>query len=181
MTKRYVKTGGDNFEVAPINQADALVVARRLASDPDGLDATGSDAPHEESALRRVIESAINQGTRIWRVRVGDDLFGAIVGDDPFTNDEKRLFVWLDPRHRGDDLGIKLVAETIRHLEREGRETVVVKPPRSNYAALRILNVLEFTYLGESENDGDAGERKALFERRTGQTNPERRHPDIAS
>lgn len=175
------RNANETLEVAPIAAEDALVVARRLASDPDGLAATGADAPHDESALARVIEKSIEGGSRLWRVRVGDDLFGAIVGDDPFSTDEQRMFVWLDPRHRGDDLGIKLVAMTIRRLAREGRERVVAKPPRSNYAALRILNALEFIYVGEA--NGDSGnEPKVLFERGTsgGPSPKPHTHRDLA-
>lgn len=161
------RNDNETLEVASLTARDAPVVAQRLASDPDGLTATGADAPHDETALARVIGTSIVGGSRLWRVRVGDDLFGAIVGDDPFSTDEQRMFVWLNPRHRGDDLGIKLVAETIRRLAREGRERVVVKPPRSNYAALRILNALEFIYVGEASDGDSESEPKVLFERGT--------------
>ena len=169
------------LEVALLTEEDSPVIAGRLASDPDGLAATGANAPREETALQRLIKKSIGEGSRLWRVRVGGDLFGAIVGDDPFSAEENRLFVWLDPRHRGDDLGIKLVAETIRRLAKEGRERVVAKPPRSNYAALRILNALEFIYVGEEDDDSSA-DPKVLFERGTTggpSTNP-RIHRDLA-
>ena len=70
-------------------------------------------------------------------------------------------------------MGIKLVAETIRQLAKEGRERVIAKPPRSNYAALRILNALEFIYVGEEKNDDSTASPKVLFERGTsGGPNP---------
>jgi len=150
-----------------ITAADALVVAQKFASDPEGLAATGSNAPRDQAGLKRVLKKALEHGTQLWRVPIGNDLFGAIVGDDPFTQEETRLFIWLDPQHRGDDLGIQLVAETIHRLAQEGRERVVAKPPRSNYAALRILNALEFIYIGEDSDDSSEANKKVLFERGT--------------
>ena len=140
---------GANLDVASISGRDAEVVAAKLASDPEGVTATGADAPLEGTALARVLRKALDSGSRLWRVRIGDDLFGAVVGDDPFEPEQNGMFIWLDPRHRGNDPGIRLVAETVRRLGEEGRERVIAGPPRSNYAALRILNALEFTFVGE--------------------------------
>ncbi len=158
---------GPNLDVAIITERDSTVVAQKLASDPEGVAATGSDAPFDGAALERLIRTAIDSGAQLWRVRVGDDLFGAVVGDDPFALSEERMFIWLDPRHRGDDLGIKLVAETIRRLGETGRERVIAKPPRSNYAALRILNALEFIYVGEEPVEQEDNEPRIRYERGT--------------
>ena len=164
MTQRATE---NNLDIAAITTREAEVVARKLASDPEGLAATGADAPRSAVALARLLSSGLDEGVNLWRVRIGDDLFGAIIGDDPFSRDDDRLFVWLDPIHRGDDLGIRLVAETIRQLEREGRERVIAKPPRSNYAALRILNALEFIYVGEEPVEQDGSEPRIRYERGT--------------
>jgi len=153
-------------ELFPITSADCRVVAEKLSSDPEGLNASGHVAPKNVGAIERVMNDAIARGQKLWRIRVMDDLFGAIVGDDPFQNDEPRLFVWLDPKHRGNDLGIELVAGAIRKLEESGRERLIATPPRSNYAALRILNVLEFTYIGEKDTDVPGEEPRVLFERK---------------
>lgn len=158
---------GANLDVAAVTERDALFVARKLAGDPEGLAATGTEAPEDESALERLLRNALEQGGTLWRVRIDDDLFGAVVGDDPFTDGEARMFIWLDPKHRGNDLGIRLVAETVRRFGEEGRERVIVKPPRSNYAALRILNALEFIYVGEEPVERDGEEPKIRFERGT--------------
>ena len=79
------RNDNETLEVASLTARDAPVVAQRLASDPDGLTATGADAPHDETALARVIGTSIVGGSRLWRVRVGDDLFGAIVGDENYV------------------------------------------------------------------------------------------------
>ena len=161
------RSSSSHLDVAPITEREADVVARKLASDPEGLAATGTDAPKSAVAVAALLRKTLGDGVRLWRVRCGDDLFGAIVGDDPFSRDDDRLFVWLDPIHRGDDLGIKLVAETIRRLGEEGRDRVVAKPPRSNYAALRILNALEFIYVGEEPVEQDGTEPRIRYERGT--------------
>ena len=153
-------------ELFAITDADCRVVAVRLSSDPEGLNASGHIAPGNVGAIEKVMNEALARGQKLWRIRVMDDLFGAIVGDDPFQNDEPRLFVWLDPKHRGNDLGIKLVAEAMRKLEDSGRQRVIATPPRSNYAALRILNVLEFTYIGEKDANVPGEEPRVLFERK---------------
>ncbi|HAW96193.1 MAG: hypothetical protein CMJ33_06650 [Phycisphaerae bacterium] len=153
-------------ELFAITNTDCRVVAEKLASDPEGLSASGHVAPRNMGEIERVIIDALGRGQKLWRIRVMDDLFGAIVGDDPFQEDEQRLFVWLDPKHRGNDLGIELVAGAIKKLEESGRERLIATPPRSNYAALRILNVLEFTYIGEKDPDAPGEEPTVLFERR---------------
>ena len=158
-------------ELFPITSADCRVVAEKLSSDPEGLNASGHIAPRNIGAIERVMNDAIARGQKLWRIRVMDDLFGAIVGDDPFQNDEPRLFVWLDPKHRGNDLGIELVAGAIKKLEESGRERLIATPPRSNYAALRILNVLEFTYIGEKDTDVLGEEPRVLFERKPSRKN----------
>ncbi len=48
-----------------------------------------------------------------------------------------------------------------------GRERVVAKPPRSNYAALRILNALEFIFVGEEPVEQTDKEPRIRFERGT--------------
>jgi RimJ/RimL family protein N-acetyltransferase len=164
MSSRHKKP---NLDVAIITDRDTAVVARKLASDPEGVAATGSEAPFDGAALERMLRIALDSGVQLWRVRVGDDLFGAVVGDDPFVLGEERMFIWLDPQHRGDDLGIKLVAETIRRLGEMGRERVIAKPPRSNYAALRILNALEFIYVGEEPVEQEDREPRIRYERGT--------------
>ena len=153
-------------ELFAITNTDCRVVAEKLASDPEGLNASGHVAPRNMGEIEHAINDALASGLKLWRIRVMDDLFGAIVGDDPFQEDEPRLFVWLDPKHRGNDLGIELVAGAIRKLEESGRERLIATPPRSNYAALRILNVLEFTYIGEKDPDSPGEEPTVLFERR---------------
>ena len=152
-------------ELFPITSAECRVVAEKLSSDPEGLNASGHIAPGNVGSIEKVMNDALARGQKLWRIRVMDDLFGAIVGDDPFQNDEPRLFVWLDPRHRGNDLGVRLVAEAMRKLEESGREKLTATPPRSNYAALRILNVLEFTYIGERNSATPGEEPRVVFER----------------
>lgn len=167
------------LEIESISERDAPVVAAKLASDTEGVVATGTDAPLEETALARLLGEAIASGAQLWRVRVGDDLFGAIVGDDPFEKNREGLFIWLDPRHRGDDLGVRLVAEAIRRLGEIGRERVIAKPPRSNYAALRILNALEFIYVGEEPVEQTGREPRIRYERGTrGGPGPKSLEPD---
>lgn len=153
-------------ELFAITEADCRIVAEKLATDPEGLGASGHVAPSNVGDIERAMNDALARGQKLWRIRVMDDLFGAIVGDDPFQNDEPRLFVWLDPKHRGNDLGIGLVAEAMKKLEESGRDRLVATPPRSNYAALRILNVLEFTYIGEKDSNDPEEEPRVLFERR---------------
>ena len=156
-----------NLDIASVTKRDAPAVARKLASDPEGMDATGTEAPREEAALERLIRNSIEGGGTLWRIRIGDDLFGAVVGDDPFADVEPGMFIWLDPRHRGNDLGIRIVADAVKRFGEEGRERVVVRPPRSNYAALRILNALEFVYVGEEPVERDGFEPRIRFERGT--------------
>jgi hypothetical protein len=153
-------------ELFAITNADCRVVAEKLSLDPEGLNASGHLAPGNVGAIERMMHDALGRGQKLWRIRVVDDLFGAIVGDDPFQDEEPRLFVWLDPKHRGNDLGIGLVAEAMKKLEESGRERLVATPPRSNYAALRILNVLEFTYIGERDSNDPNEEPRVLFERK---------------
>ena len=162
-------------ELFAINRADCRIVAEKLSLDPEGLNASGHLTPGSVGAIERMIIDALKRGQKLWRIRVMDDLFGAIVGDDPFQNEEPRLFVWLDPKHRGNDLGITLVAEAMKKLEESGRERLVATPPRSNYAALRILNVLEFTYIGERDSKDPNEEPRVLFERKP------TKNPDVAN
>lgn len=167
------------LEIIEVGSEESQVIATRMANDPSGLAATGNEIPRDRGSLRSLIEKALNDGRRLWRVPLGDDYFAAIVGDDPFHQGKERgLFVWLDPRHRGDDLGIQVVAEAVRRLELEGRDRLVARPPRSNYAALRILNALEFTYVGESDEEMDTKLKieRVVFEHRTsgGAKNPAR-------
>ena len=171
------------LEIIEVGSEESQVVATRLANDPSGLAATGNEIPRDRASLRRLIEKALNSGRRLWRVPLGDDYFAAIVGDDPFHDGKDQgLFIWLDPRHRGDDLGIKVVAEAVRQLELEGRERLVARPPRSNYAALRILNALEFTYLGETDGeDAKLNIARVIFEHRpsSGSSRPGRPSPRL--
>ena len=74
------------------------------------------------------------------------------------------------------------MAEAVRQLELEGRERLVARPPRSNYAALRILNALEFTYLGETEGeDPKLNIDRVIFEHRpsSGSSRPGRPSPRL--
>ena len=156
------------IEIIEVSSEESHLIATRFNHDPSGLAATGNEVPRDIGSMRRLIKESIESGRRLWRVPLGDDYFAAIVGDDPFNQDEeRRLFIWLNPRHRGDDLGIKVVAEAVRRLESEGRDRLVARPPRSNYAALRILNALEFTYVGESEeSDAEVKIDRVIFEHR---------------
>jgi RimJ/RimL family protein N-acetyltransferase len=162
-TSGNISSAFARHDVALLESRDAATIAARLLADPDGLAATGAAAPRNEAAMTRLLNDALAAGARLWRVRIGENLFGAIVGEDPFAENDQTnsdevlreiqrgLFVWLDPLHRGDDLGIQLVAETVKRLAEEGRTRLLARPPRSNYAALRILNALEFVYVGEEE------------------------------
>ena len=156
------------IEIIEVGSEESHLIATRFTHDPSGLAATGSEVPRDIASMRQLIKDSLDRGQRLWRVPLGDDYFAAIVGDDPFNQDEeRRLFIWLDPRHRGDDLGIKVVAEAVRRLESEGRDRLVARPPRSNYAALRILNALEFTYVGESNgDDSEVKVDRVVFEHR---------------
>ena len=162
------ESGETAIEIIEVGPDESHLVATKLAHDPSGLAATGNEVPRDIGSMRRLIKGSIEGGRRLWRVPLGDDYFAAIVGDDPFNqNEERRLFIWLDPSHRGDDLGIKVVAEAVRRLESEGRDRLVARPPRSNYAALRILNALEFTYVGESDSEeSDLRTERVIFEHR---------------
>ena len=162
------ENGESAIEIIEVGSDESHLIATRLAHDPSGLAATGNEVPKDIGSMRRLIKTSIEEGRRLWRVPLGDDYFAAIVGEDPFNEtEEPRLFIWLDPRHRGDDLGIRVVAEAVRRLESEGRERLVARPPRSNYAALRILNALEFTYVGESDpEDADRRIERVIFEHR---------------
>ena len=168
-----------HLEIIEVGSKESQVIATRMANDPSGLAATGNEIPRDRGSLRTLLEQALEDGRRLWRVPLGDDYFAAIVGDDPFHKGKERgLFIWLDPRHRGDDLGIQVVAEAVRRLELEGRDRLVARPPRSNYAALRILNALEFTYVGESDEETDPKLKieRVVFEHRTsGGTRPNSR------
>ena len=44
---------------------------------------------------------------------------------------------------------------------------MIAKPPRSNYAALRILNALEFIYVGEEPVEQQDREPRIRYERGT--------------
>ena len=156
------------IEIIEVGSEESHLIATRFTHDPSGLAATGNEVPKDIASMRKLIKGSLDRGQRLWRVPLGDDYFAAIVGDDPFSQDEeRRLFIWLDPRHRGDDLGIKVVAEAVRRLESEGRDRLVARPPRSNYAALKILNALEFTYIGESNgDDSNVKVDRVVFEHR---------------
>ncbi|MEE2680872.1 MAG: hypothetical protein VX641_00705 [Planctomycetota bacterium] len=156
------------IEIIEIDPEESHLVATKLAHDPSGLAATGNEVPGDIASMRQLIKDSLRNGRRLWRVPLGDDYYAAIVGDDPFDQTEqRRLFIWLEPSHRGDDLGIRVVAEAVRQLECEGRERLVALPPRSNYAALRIFNALEFTYLGESDPElSGRNVERVIFEHR---------------
>ena len=68
-------------ELFAITSEDCRVVAEKLASDPDGLNASRHIAPGNMAAIERMLNSALERGQKLWRIRVMDDLFGAIVGD----------------------------------------------------------------------------------------------------
>ncbi|MEC9233081.1 MAG: GNAT family protein [Planctomycetota bacterium] len=126
-------------------------VADAIHRDPEGLWALAGSTTRDAGTIARGIRGSLRNGALLWRVEVGEDPCAGLVGEGSFDpRGGARLVVWLDPRHRGHDLGVGLVGEALRRLVSHGRTTVQARVPAGSYAALRILNRLEFTYLGIS-------------------------------
>lgn len=126
-------------------------VADAIHRDPEGLWALAGSTTRDAGTIARGIRGSLRNGALLWRVEVGEDPCAGLVGEGSFDpRGGARLVVWLDPRHRGHDLGVGLVGEALRRLVSHGRTPVQARVPAGSYAALRILNRLEFTYLGIS-------------------------------
>ena len=126
-------------------------VADAIHRDPVGLWALAGTPSWDASTIARGIRGCLLNGALLWRVEVDEDPCAGLVGEGPFDpQGGSNLVVWLDPRHRGRDLGVGLVGEALRRLLTHGRTPVQAGAPTGSYPALRILNRLEFTYLGFS-------------------------------
>ncbi len=124
-------------------------VADAIHRDPEGLWALAGGTTWDGCTIAEGIRGSLRNGAMLWRVEVDEDPCAGLVGEGPFDpQGGSNLVVWLDPRHRGRDLGLGLVGEALRRLVTHGHTPVQAGAPTGSYAALRILNRLEFTYLG---------------------------------
>ena len=116
-TSGNISSAFARHDVALLESRDAATIAARLLADPDGLAATGAAAPRNEAAMTRLLNDALAAGARLWLVRIGENIFGAIVGEDPFAENDQAnsdevlreiqrgLFLWLDPQFSVFDTG----------------------------------------------------------------------------
>ena len=126
-------------------------IAEAIRRDPEGLRALAGSMIPDAGTIARGIRASLRNGALLWRVEVDGDPRAGLVGEGPFEpRGDRHLMVWLDPRHRGRDLGVGLAGEALRRLVSRGRTRVQAGAPTGSYPALRILNLLEFTYLGSS-------------------------------
>ena len=139
-------------------------LAAGLLGDPEGLAAIGGEVPSDPESMKAEMRRSLRSGVLLWRIEMDGDSTAGLVGENPFDRGrDPRIVVWLDPRHRGMDLGMTLVSEAMQRLRGHGRARLTAEAPGESYPALRILNRLGFIYLGCP--DGTSGGR-VRFEHR---------------
>jgi ribosomal protein S18 acetylase RimI-like enzyme len=120
--KKVIIAPASIFALPTINRLFAHAVRRHFTYFPSDI----QDRVIREHAVPKLLRAALDPRRIILVARVNGRIVGYCIGAAPTTGPAQLFWLYVDPDHRGANLGLSLLSRMLKRLAERGAQTVVI-------------------------------------------------------